>query len=148
MCIQLPVLQPTLSALRRPYVVCPRPQAGFPSPAGDYLESTLDLHDLLVEHPAATYYLRAAGDSMSDAHIYDGDILVVDRSRKPARGNIVIASVQGGTSLYVKKFGVIAGKPALVSCNLARTEDYPPIFLTEDVQVEIWGVVVGAVRKF
>ncbi|HBX3959760.1 translesion error-prone DNA polymerase V autoproteolytic subunit, partial [Klebsiella pneumoniae] len=68
---------------------------GFPSPAADYVESDLDLHDYCIRHPSATYYLRASGDSMSDGSLYNGDLLVVDCAEKPRHGDIVVASVQG-----------------------------------------------------
>jgi len=142
--IQSRPLLPILSLLRLPYVDSPRPQAGFPSPATDYVETTLDLHDLLVQNPIATFYLRVQGDSMVDALIFDNDVLVVDRSRKPVRGTIVIATIQD--DLLVKEFSFVDGRPALVSRNLARAKDYPPILFNEDA--EIWGVVLGSVRKF
>src|SRR4051812_42494899 len=110
--IQPRPLLPILSPLRLPYVDFPRPQAGFPSPAVDYTETSLDLHDLLVENPTATFYLRVQGDSMIDAHVFDGDVLVVDRSRKPARGKIVIASIHDGAHLLVKEFSFVDGRPA------------------------------------
>jgi SOS-response transcriptional repressor LexA len=78
--------------------------AGFPSPADDYLDRDLDLHELLIQHPAATYYVRLSGDSMKGAGLYDGDILVVDRSLEPKHNDIVIACptqhpVEGPSSL-------------------------------------------------
>lgn len=69
--------------------------AGFPSPAEQYLEPPLDLNELLVKRPAATYFVRVQGDSMSGAGISDGDLLVVDRSLRPADGDVIIASVDG-----------------------------------------------------
>ncbi|MGL6487987.1 translesion error-prone DNA polymerase V autoproteolytic subunit [Aeromonas hydrophila] len=68
---------------------------GFPSPAQDYTEQTIDLNQLCVAHPAATYFVRAAGDSMVDHGIRDGDLLVVDRSRKARHGSVVVAAVDG-----------------------------------------------------
>ena len=69
--------------------------AGFPSPAEQYLEPPLDLNELLVKRPAATYFVRVEGDSMVGAGIRDGDLLVVDRSLRPADGDVIIASVDG-----------------------------------------------------
>ena len=69
--------------------------AGFPSPAEQYLEPPLDLNALLVKRPAATYFVRVEGDSMIDAGINPGDLLVVDRSLTPVDGDIIIASVDG-----------------------------------------------------
>jgi DNA polymerase V len=83
--IQLTTIKPRLpmSALALRWIESPCPQAGFPSPAADYIETTLDLHEYLILNPVATFYLRVQGDSMIDAHIHEGDILVVDRSRAP-----------------------------------------------------------------
>src|SRR5262245_26449841 len=75
--------------------------AGFPSPADDDLDRDLDLHELLIQHPAATFYVRLAGDSMRGAGLYDGDILVVDRSLEPKHNDIVIAVLDG--ELTVKR---------------------------------------------
>ena len=69
--------------------------AGFPSPAEQYLEPPLDLNELLVKRPAATYFVRVQGDSMIGAGIHDGDLLVVDRSLSPASGDVIIASIDG-----------------------------------------------------
>jgi DNA polymerase V len=75
--------------------------AGFPSPADDYLENKLDLNQHLIKNPPATFFVRVTGDSMVDAGIYSGDILVVDRSLNPKDGNIVIAVING--ELTVKR---------------------------------------------
>lgn len=69
--------------------------AGFPSPADDYLEAPLDLVDLLIENRAATFLMRVEGESMRDAGILDGDLLVVDRSRTPVTGSVVVVAVDG-----------------------------------------------------
>ena len=75
---------------------------GFPSPAADYVESDLDLHDYCIRHPSATYYLRASGDSMADGSLYNGDLLVVDSAEKPRHGDIVVAIIDDGAT--VKRF--------------------------------------------
>ncbi|MGI4826620.1 MAG: LexA family protein [Janthinobacterium lividum] len=69
--------------------------AGFPSPAEDYLETPLDLHDFLIDNKAATFLMRVDGDSMKDAGILDGDLLVVDRSAKPDNGCVVVVAING-----------------------------------------------------
>ena len=69
--------------------------AGFPSSAEQYLEPPLDLNELLVKRPAATYFVRVEGDSMIGAGISNGDLLVVDRSLRPSDGDVIIASVDG-----------------------------------------------------
>lgn len=68
---------------------------GFPSPAQDYVERRIDLNELLIQHPGATYFVKSSGDSMIGAGIGDGDLLVVDSSRKAVHGSIVIAAVDG-----------------------------------------------------
>jgi DNA polymerase V len=89
---------------------------GFPSPAADYVESDLDLHDYCIRHPSATYYLRASGDSMADGSLYNGDLLVVDSAEKPRHGDIVVASVQG--SLRLNGFADAATDAAAHECLL------------------------------
>ena len=83
-----------------PLFLCPIP-AGWPSPAEDYVEDTLDLHKFAVRNEAATFFLRASGDSMTGAGIHDGDILVVDRSISPVSGKVVIIAIDG--ELTVKR---------------------------------------------
>ena len=79
--------------------------AGFPSPAEQYLEPPLDLNELLVKRPAATYFVRVEGDSMVGAGIHDGDLLVVDRSLRPANGDVIIASVDGDFTVKTLRLG-------------------------------------------
>jgi DNA polymerase V len=79
--------------------------AGFPSPAEQYLEPPLDLNELLIKRPAATYFVRVEGDSMIGAGIHDGDLLVVDRSLRPASGDIIIASVDGDFTVKTLRMG-------------------------------------------
>ena len=79
--------------------------AGFPSPAEQYLEPPLDLNELLVRRPAATYFVRVEGDSMVGAGIRDGDLLVVDRSLRPADGDVIIASVDGDFTVKTLRLG-------------------------------------------
>jgi DNA polymerase V len=114
--------------------------AGFPSPATDYCESRLDLNDLCVKHPAATYFVRAQGDSMIDAGIFPGDVLVVDRSITARHGDIVIVALNG--ELTVKR---LETKPTkrLVPMN----NKYAPIEIPEDTDIEIFGVATTAVHS-
>ena len=79
--------------------------AGFPSPAEQYLEPPLDLNELLVKRPAATYFVRVEGDSMIEAGIHNGDLLVVDRSLRPASGDVIIASVDGDFTVKTLRIG-------------------------------------------
>lgn len=115
--------------------------AGFPSPADDHLDQSLDLHDYLVEHPAATFFVRVEGDSMIGAGIHDGDMLVVDRSLQPADGKIVIAAVEG--ELTVKRLKKQGNNIWLIPEN----EAYPAIEIGEGSELSIWGVVTSVIRK-
>ena len=115
--------------------------AGFPSPADDYLDRKLDLNEHLVRNPAATFFVRVAGDSMTGAGINDNDILVVDRSLEPCNGSIVIAVVNG--ELTVKR--LLKNKN---SCRLAaENPDYPDLEIDEETPLEIWGVVTYAIHS-
>lgn len=119
-----------------------RVPAGFPSPADEYVEKGLDLNSYLVRNKAATYFFRVSGDSMIGAHIHDGDILVVDRSVEPKHGHIVLAVVNG--EYTVKRLYAMNHVVELHAENPA----YPPISFQEHEELQIWGVVVGAVARF
>lgn len=111
-------------------------QAGFPSPAQDYVEKRLDLNDLCIEHPAATYFVRASGDSMIGVGIFPGDTLIVDRSLEARHGSIVIAAVGG--DFTVKRLQ-LRPKVALLSEN----PDYPPL---HPDQLDVFGVVTYVIH--
>ena len=115
--------------------------AGFPSPAEDYIDRTLDLNELLITNPPATFFVRVDGDSMIEAGIHSGDILTVDRSEEAVDGAIVIAMVNG--EMTVKELSFY---PTLRL--IARNEKYPPIELNEHDDFEIFGRVKGLVRVF
>ncbi len=114
--------------------------AGFPSPADDYLEGSLDLNAHLVREPAATFFVRADGDSMTGAGIRDGDLLVVDRSVEAKHGSVVIASVNG--ELTVKRYHRENGRASLLPENPA----YRPILLNEEDDARLWGVVTNVIH--
>ncbi len=114
--------------------------AGFPSPAEDYVEHRLDLNSYLVTHPAATFFVRASGNSMTGANIHDGDLLIVDRSIEAAHNDIVIAVVLG--EITVKRLHYLRGEIALVPEN----ESYQTIFINEHSDLHIWGVVTNAIH--
>lgn len=125
----------------RPLFTC-GVSAGFPSPADEHIDRKLDLNELLIQHPVATFFVRVAGDSMKDAGINHGDILVVDRSLEAASGKIVIAIVNG--ELTVKRF-----VQNHISCQLvAANSDYPPVEITEDTDFSVWGVVTSVIHQF
>ncbi|MDR1313459.1 MAG: translesion error-prone DNA polymerase V autoproteolytic subunit [Deltaproteobacteria bacterium] len=115
--------------------------AGFPSPAEDYVQEQLDLHKLVVKNPPATFFLRVKGDSMRGAGIHDGDLLVVDRSRSPSSGRIVVAAWEG--ELIVKRLKVKAGRVLLAPDN----PDYPEFDITDCENASVWGVVTYVVHK-
>ena len=117
-----------------PIYVCPV-QAGWPSPAEDYLENSLDLNSLLVKNRPATFIVQVAGDSMTGLGIHDGDRLVVDKSLRPAPGRVVIASVGGEFAVKVLEK---RGRRAFL---VSRAEGYPEIEITDREDACIWGVV-------
>lgn len=124
----------------RPLFLAPV-KAGFPSPADDYVEGRLDLNAHLVKHPAATFFVRVAGDSMIGAGIHPDDILVVDRSLEPADKRVVIAVVNG--ELTVKRLRLKQGQIVLV----AENDAYPPMEIHSDMTFEIWGVVTHVIHS-
>ncbi|MDD5319491.1 MAG: translesion error-prone DNA polymerase V autoproteolytic subunit [Methylococcales bacterium] len=115
--------------------------AGFPSPADDYVEKTLDLNELLVQKPAATFFVRAQGESMLGAGIHPNDILVVDRSIEPVPGKIVICALNG--ELTVKRLERNNEQWQLKAENPA----YPDIVIHEDLEMVIWGVVTNVIHS-
>ena len=123
---------------RVPSRVC----AGFPSPAEDLGAERIDLTRELITHPETTFLVRVQGESMRDAGIRDGDVLVVDRALKPQNNTVVVAVVDG--EFTVKTLRPAAGHFRLQAANPA----YPDIVPREGQVVEVWGVVTAAIRKF
>ena len=120
-----------------------RPAAGFPAPGDDMVERSLDLNDLLIDRPESTFYVRVNGDSMEGAGIFSGDILIVDRSKEPSNGSIVVAAVYG--ELVVKRLvGNVSSGYQLIS----EQEGYMPININDNEDCFIWGIVTGSVRIF
>lgn len=115
--------------------------AGFPSPATDYIDKSLDLNEYIVKHPTATFYVRSSGDSMIGAGIHNGDILVVDRSLKAVSGNIIIAILDG--EFTVKRLSIKNENIFLISEN----DLYPNISINEGMDFEIWGVVTTVIHS-
>ncbi|MDQ7834409.1 MAG: translesion error-prone DNA polymerase V autoproteolytic subunit [Humidesulfovibrio sp.] len=120
-------------------------QAGFPSPADDFIDKRLDLNEHLIQHPAATFFVRAVGDSMLGAGIHDGDLLIVDRAVEAQAGKIVIAAVNG--ELTVKRLERRGQRMLLVPANA----DFLPIDITDALDsgegFEVWGVVTSVIHK-
>jgi DNA polymerase V len=146
----------TLSALRRsheawlPSLLAPvqriplfghKVPAGFPSPADDYVEDRLDLNQLLVQNKSATFFLRVKGDSMINAGIHDGDIIVVDRSVEPVDRSVVVAVIDG--ELTIKR---LVKRNEVVELH-AENPKYAPIQFKEGQVLTIWGVVTSAVHS-
>ena len=118
-----------------------RVAAGLPSPADDYVEKRLDLNEHLIRHPAATYFIHASGNSMVNAGIHDGDLLIVDRAIAPADGDIVIAVLYG--DLTVKRVRVRRGRLLLEPDNAA----YPAIEVPPEASFQVWGVVTHSIHR-
>lgn len=116
-------------------------KAGFPSPADDYLDKKLDLNEHLIKHPSATFFVKVKGDSMVQAGIQSGDILIVDRSLEPRDKKIVIAVVDG--EFTVKRIRKRGSKLVLV----AENNTFPEIEVTEQMDFEIWGVVIHVIHS-
>lgn len=116
-------------------------QAGWPSPADDYIDQQINLHELAVRNPAATFFLRAAGDSMLGAGIHDGDLLIVDRSVDATHNRVVIAALDG--ELLVKRLIRRGHRAWLAPAN----PDFPEIEITSREYVHIWGVVTFVLHK-
>lgn len=115
--------------------------AGFPSPADDYLEGRLDLNDHLIRNPAASFFVRVQGDSMINAGIHTGDILLVDRSLEAKDGSVVIAVVDG--ELTVKRIKKSGNRLFL----LPENKNYKPIEIRSESGFEVWGVVTTVIHS-
>ena len=115
-------------------------QAGFPSPAEDHMENSLDLNEHLVSNPAATFFVRVQGNSMRDAGIQGGDILVVDRSITPGDRQIVIAMLDG--EFTVKRLRKRGGRIFLE----AENPDFAPIEISDSQELTIWGAVTFVIH--
>ncbi|NVK75810.1 UV protection and mutation protein [Marinomonas sp. CT5] len=114
--------------------------AGFPSPAQDFVERTLDLNELCIPHPMSTFFVRAQGESMVDVGIYSGDVLVVDRSLTARHGDIIIASIHGEMTVKMLEL-----KPEVLL--RPKNKAYAAIPITEESEFEVFGVVTSVVRR-
>lgn len=118
-----------------------RVQAGWPSPADDYVERSIDLNEELIDDEASTFFVRVSGSSMAEAGIHDGDILVVDRSIEPSDGDVVVAALDN--ELTLKRYEVRSGHPHLVP----EAEGYDPIPIRAGQELVVWGVARHAVHE-
>ena len=134
------VYAPDLSTRYALPVFLRRLPAGFPSPADDYIEGKLDLNRHLIKHPAATFFVRVSGDSMIEAGIHTGNILVVDRSLEAIDGNVIVAALDG--ELTVKRLSRRGETLRLLPAN----KDYQAIEIQTQQTFEIWGVVTNVIH--
>lgn len=123
--------------------------AGFPSPAQDYMSRCIDLNKELVRHPAATFYGRVVGDSMVDAGVEEGDILVIDRSLEACEGDMAVCFVDGEFALKYISFHTPEGHAGSGKCLwlLPANSAYPPIKVDESSSFTVWGVVTYVIKK-
>jgi DNA polymerase V len=128
------------TAMALPYVVAPVP-AGFPSPADDYIDTAIDLNEHLIQHPSATFFVRAQGHSMTGAGIHDGDTLIVDRALTARDGDIIVALVNG--EFTVKRLRARQGGVSLI----AEHPNFRPIEIGEGADFEVWGVVTWVLHS-
>lgn len=115
--------------------------AGFPSPAADYEDKRLDINEYLIRNPVSTFFFPVQGDSMQGAEIFDGDVLVVDRSIKAQHGHIVVAFVDGDR--LVKRLHCQNGRVALI----AENPNFPPLEIQDGMELVVWGTVVGKFKR-
>lgn len=118
-------------------------RAGFPSPAADYAGDRIDLVREMVRHPETTFYARVDGDSMQDAGIYSGDIVVIDRSLEPRNGDFVAACIDGEFTLKEYQYDAASGTVLLLPHNPL----FSPIRITKEQQFVVWGVVTHSIHK-
>lgn len=116
--------------------------AGFPSPADDYIQGRLSLDEHLIQHKDSTFFVRAKGNSMMGAGIFDGDLLVVDKSLEPQSGDIVIAVMDD--ELTVKRL-IRQGDTVILRPENPRFKD---IELKDGQELQVWGVVTSTIKKF
>jgi len=115
--------------------------AGFPSPADDFIELSIDLNKHLIKHKDSTFFAKVKGHSMKDAGIFDGDLLVIDKSLNPQDGKIAICQIDG--EFTVKRIKIEKDVVWLV----AENEDYKPIKVTDENELMIWGIVVFSIKS-
>ena len=116
--------------------------AGFPSPAGDFIDLSIDLNKHLIKHPSSTFYGRVKGQSMKDAEINDGDLLIIDKSLDPIDGKIAVCFIDG--EFTIKRIKLEKDACWLMPAN----EKYKPIKVTSDNELIIWGIVTHVIKSF
>ena len=128
-------------------VELPEIKAGFPSPAQDYVENGIDLNRELVKNPSSTFFGRARGNSMEGAGIFNGDLLIIDKSLEPREGAIAVCFIDGEFTLKRIHFEKHEGQVTAIWLQ-PENEEFSPIKVTQDNQFIIWGIVVHSVRSF
>ncbi len=134
----------TDTALRLPYIGNPV-QAGFPSMAMDYTEKDLDLNEHLVANKEATFFIMVKGDSMRDAHICNGDMLIVDRSIEPANGRVALCIINGEYTVKTLRAFEKNGRKELTL--MPANPEFKPIPITESSEFEVWGIVTHVIHE-
>lgn len=128
-------------------VELPEIKAGFPSPAQDYVENGIDLNRELIRNPSSTFFGRARGCSMEGAGIYDGDLLVIDKSLEPYEGAVAVCFIDGEFTLKRIHFEREAGQMVAVWL-MPENDSFHPIKVTQENQFVIWGIVTHSIRSF
>lgn len=118
-------------------------KAGFPSPAQDYMTESIDLNHVLIRQKETTFYAKVDGDSMTDAAILDGDLVIIDKAIEPSDGDYVAAYIDGEFTLKKFKLDSSGDFGWLIPAN----KKYHPIKVTPDNDFRVWGVVTGVIRK-
>ena len=139
--VKIKIIKPSTNALRKLHLAEATISAGFPSPAEDYSELRLDLNKELITNKSATFYARVRGDSMVLAGISDGDLLIVDKSKTPVNGSIVVCLIDG--EFTVKRLQKNGNQFYLMPEN----DNYPPIKIKPENDVAIWGIVTYTIKK-
>lgn len=116
--------------------------AGFPSPADDFLDINIDLNRHLIKNPSTTFYGRVKGNSMQDAGIHNGDLLIIDKSLEPTNNKIAVCFIDG--EFTVKRIKIEKDIIWLIAENI----DYKPIKVTKDNDFIIWGIVINVIKYF
>lgn len=114
---------------------------GFGAAADDYMERGIDLNEQLIRNKPATFFMKVSGNSMINAGIYDGDIVIVDRSIKPVNGKIVIAVIDG--DMLIRRYEKTMNSLRLIP----ETAKLSPIDVSEFMDFKIWGVVICVIRS-
>ena len=117
-------------------------KAGFPSPADDFIELSIDINKEYIKNKDTTFFAKVKGDSMKNAGIFDGDLLIIDKSLEPQNNKIAVCQIDG--SFTVKRIKI----ERRVVWLIAENEDFEPIKVTPENELIIWGIVTASIKKF